>query len=62
MDGCPNCKNTIGFSFGTCGRCGWNHISNEYDYIKVNVNFLPDEIRDFLIDRHDDSIVNIYRK
>jgi len=32
---CPKCGNKIGFSFGTCCECGYNHISNKYDWIKV---------------------------
>lgn len=62
MNGCPKCKNIMGFSFGTCVRCGWNYISNEYDYIKVRVNDLPQWVRDYLVEKHDNSINNIYNK
>lgn len=35
MDGCPKCGNKLGFAFGTCCQCGFNHISKQYDWIKV---------------------------
>lgn len=36
---CPNCKNTQGFAFGTCIKCGFNHISEEFEWIRV---YVPD--------------------
>lgn len=47
---CPKCKNTIGFYFGTCTTCGWNHISNEWAVIKVDPKRIPPQFRQQLID------------
>jgi len=49
---CPKCKNTIGFVFGTCGRCGWNHLSHQWENIKVRVDDLPEDIQYYLIQKH----------
>ena len=49
---CPNCQNKIGFVFGTCIECGFNHISNTFKWIKVYVSELPSGERDYYIDRH----------
>jgi len=49
---CPKCGNTIGFCFGTCVNCGWNHLDNEWTSIQVNPNYLPYEIRQQLINIH----------
>jgi len=32
---CPKCGNTFGFVFGECIKCGWNHLSNQWDTIEV---------------------------
>lgn len=47
---CPKCNNTIGFAFGVCIDCGWNHISNEWSHIKVNPQMIPPQFRQSLID------------
>lgn len=49
---CPKCGNTIGFAFGRCVECGWNHLSNQWEVIKVRVDYLPDEIKYYLINEH----------
>jgi len=50
---CVKCKNTMGFVFGKCTKCGWNYLSNKWDTIKVNVNDLPRNIRYDLIEKHE---------
>ena len=35
---CPICKNRIGFNCGTCIECGYNYLSNKFDFIKVYVS------------------------
>lgn len=37
---CPVCKNRIGFVCGTCIDCGFDQISNEFKWIKVNTKVL----------------------
>lgn len=49
---CPVCDNTIGFSFGTCVSCGFNHISADFSFIKVNVDHLPKELKEALVKHH----------
>ena len=49
---CPNCQNTMGFTFGTCIECGFNYINNKFEWVKVYVSELPVELRDYLIYRH----------
>lgn len=48
---CPHCKNTKGFVFGACTRCGFNHIKNKFDWVRVYVRDLPPE-DDYLIEVH----------
>ena len=58
-DDCPKCGNKIGFAFGTCSDCGFNHYDYEYRYIKVDVdmlNSIPENIKNYLIKQHDKSI------
>lgn len=49
---CPKCNNIMGFVFGTCIECGWNYLSNQWEYIKVRVDDLPEEIQDYFIQKH----------
>ena len=49
---CPKCGNTFGFVFGECIKCGWNHLSNQWDTIEVWVDDLPEDIQDYLIEKH----------
>jgi hypothetical protein len=32
---CPHCQNTMGFVFGTCIECGFNHLDNRFCWVKV---------------------------
>lgn len=54
---CPICDNMIGFSFGTCVNCGYNHIDHEYRYIKVDTEVLkavvPMNVFEFLVAEHE---------
>jgi|GEM_PF-1271509 len=49
---CPVCENTRGFAFGTCVSCGFNYISATFNFIEVNVDHLPKEIKDALVKYH----------
>jgi predicted ATP-dependent serine protease len=53
---CEKCGNKIGFAFGTCCECGWNHLDKTYHIIKVNVSDLPDDIKYLLIQKHNKSV------
>lgn len=35
MTECPHCANRIGFVFGTCTECGWNTLTNTFEWIRV---------------------------
>ena len=54
---CPICDNVIGFHFGTCVNCGYNHIDHEYKYIKVDTEILrelvPPKVFEFLVNEHE---------
>lgn len=54
---CPICKNRIGFNCGTCISCGYNYLSNEFEFIKVHVSdlrrYLPEDICEALIEEHE---------
>lgn len=52
VSSCPVCNNRMGFVFGTCVQCGFNHIEAEFNHIKVYVDDLPTHIRDRLIRKH----------
>lgn len=56
---CPICKNKIGFAFGTCIECGYNHIKGEFSFINVYVSelekYLPPEVCLSLIESHEKS-------
>lgn len=49
---CPKCNNKLGFSFGTCSSCGWNYIDSTYHWIKVNVNDLSVDTKEYLIRKY----------
>lgn len=49
---CPNCKNDWGFVFGRCIQCGFNHDTNKFEVIKVDVEDLPEHIRYYLVMKH----------
>jgi len=52
MESCPVCNNRMGFAFGTCSECGFNYIEGEFRYIKVDTDYLPKELKEFLIKKH----------
>jgi hypothetical protein len=53
---CPACKNKVGFAFGTCIRCGYNHYDEKYDRIEVDMEvlerYIPTYVLHSLIERH----------
>lgn len=49
---CPKCGNTMGFAFGTCIECGWNHLYNQWEVIKVRVDDLSEDDQYYLIQKH----------
>lgn len=54
---CPICKNKIGFNCGTCIECGYNYLSNNFEFIEVSVKVLaqliPQNICDSLVKEHE---------
>jgi hypothetical protein len=40
MEECPVCKNKIGFAFGTCIQCGYDHIEEKFSRIEVDMEIL----------------------
>lgn len=54
---CPKCGNKIGFAFGMCVDCGYNHNTQKYDRIKVSTNilkrYLPKELYVYLLKQHE---------
>ncbi len=57
FSGCPHCGNKLGFAFGTCIDCGYNHISNVFKFITVHVDDLADD-QYYLIQRHAEATRN----
>ena len=49
---CNKCDNELGFAFGTCNNCGWNYLSNQFEFIKVLVDDLPEDEQDYLVEKH----------
>lgn len=49
---CESCGNRIGFVFGVCIDCGWNHITKQYFSINVVVDELRPEDRFYLVEKH----------
>lgn len=54
---CPICKNKQGFACGTCIDCGYNHISNTYEFIEVRTDTLKQivspEVYNWLVAEHE---------
>lgn len=53
-EGCPHCGNQFGFAFGMCCECGFNHLSNKFDFIKVYTQNLGED-QSHLIQQHADA-------
>lgn len=53
---CPICDNMIGFAFGTCIDCGYNHIDHTFHFIEVETEFLKElvspEVFELLVAEH----------
>lgn len=63
---CPICKNTMGFAFGTCCECGYNHLDHTYHTIKVDTDILkrivsPDMFY-YLVKQHEKIKRNLYER
>ena len=54
---CPICKNTMGFAFGTCIECGYNHDDHTYHFIAVSTEILEQIVSpnmfDYLVAEHE---------
>ena len=50
MEECPICKNKVGFAFGTCTKCGYNYLEEEYHRIEVNMDTLKRLLDPYAID------------
>jgi hypothetical protein len=65
MDCCPKCKNRVGFAFGTCIQCGYNHLDEEYTRIEVDMEvlerYVPPYILSHLIERHERKYKDLYK-
>jgi hypothetical protein len=61
---CPICQNKIGFTFGTCIQCGYNHIDHSYHTIEVDTAILrtlvDEETFDWLVYEHEQSYLDRY--
>lgn len=63
VDKCPVCDNRIGFAFGTCVDCGFNYLDGTFRFIKVDIDYLPMELREALVREHADMYdVKTYSK
>ena len=66
MDCCPKCKNKVGFAFGTCIQCGYNHLDGEYTRIEVDMEvlerYIPPYILSRLIERHEIKYKDLYKQ
>lgn len=65
MDCCPKCKNRVGFAFGTCIQCGYNHLDEEYTRIEVDMEvlekYIPPYVLSCLIERHEIRYKDLYK-
>lgn len=52
FNGCPHCRNRVGFVFGTCIECGFNHLDHSFHFITAQVHDLPPESAAMLIAIH----------
>ena len=65
MDCCPKCKNRVGFAFGTCIQCGYNHLDEEYTRIEVDMEvlerYIPPYVLNCLVTRHERRYKDLYK-
>ena len=65
MDCCPKCKNRVGFAFGTCIQCGYNHLDEEYTRIEVDMEvlekYIPPYVLSCLIEQHEIRYKDLYK-
>ena len=62
---CPICKNKMGFSFGTCIKCGYNHDDHTYHFIEINTEILellvPQNVFNCLVEQHEKRKRSLYK-
>lgn len=58
---CPHCLNRQGFAFNTCIECGWNHVANEFRFIEVRLEDLPD-LDPYLVAKHSENTKNRFKR
>ncbi len=46
QNGCPHCKNKLGFVCGVCTNCGFNCISHSFEWVKLWKDDLIDSIEE----------------
>ena len=65
MEECPVCKNKIGFAFGTCIQCGYDHIEEKFSRIEVDMEtleaLLDPYMLDLLVNKHKRKYKDLYK-
>jgi hypothetical protein len=65
MEECPVCKNKIGFAFGTCIQCGYDHIEEKFSRIEVDMEtleaLLDPYTLDLLVNKHRRKYKDLYK-
>lgn len=66
MEGCPICKNKVGFAFGTCIQCGYNHIEEKFSRIEVDMEtleiLLDPYMLELLVNKHARKYKDLYEQ
>lgn len=66
MEECPVCKNKIGFAFGTCIQCGYDHIEEKFSRIEVDMEtleaLLDPYMLDLLVSKHERKYKDLYKQ
>jgi anaerobic ribonucleoside-triphosphate reductase len=58
---CQHCGNRHGFVCGICIECGWGEIEGDFVTVRVNVDDLPERVRESLVARHAQRTRDLYR-
>lgn len=66
MERCPICKNKVGFAFGTCIQCGYNHIEEKFSRIEVDMEtleiLLDPYMLELLVNKHARKYKDLYEQ